>query len=176
MDKIKITKENYKGYIELYEHNEYLDFPGLKILKATLVSISVWLILTAVISSINAIGFNLMIYGSITICCEAISSAVANRIKIKKELKKKYPFIDYSIKQKELEEILTKNNLLYHNKQTNTYVIYKSGDIKLFEEEKQNKIASKHKVQEAINFSKNQNILSSELQEEKVKVKTLGSR
>jgi len=173
---VKITKENYKGYIDLYKHNEYMDFPGLKIFATFLGTIMAWLVLNTALSFINPIFFYLMLYGGLAICGAAISNIVVNRIKTKKVLKKKYPFIDYNIKQRKLTELLTKNNLLYHNKETNMYAIYISGELRFLEEAKQNKIERKDQVEEMISFYKQQDCLLSEPTEEKQKVKKLGSR
>ena len=54
---VKITKENYKGYIDLYKHNEYMDFPGLKIFATFLGTIMAWLVLNTALSFINPIFF-----------------------------------------------------------------------------------------------------------------------
>jgi len=125
---VKITKENYKGYIELYKYYRKIDFPETKIFRKTLCLITICTILSSLMSYFNLLySFCFGTLANTTIIIGGFVNTRIKRIKIKNELKNKYPNIDYSINEKELGNLLEKNNILQYNSKTNTYYIDENG-------------------------------------------------
>lgn len=124
MDSFQITKENCKGYCELFEAHHFNDKENTRIIKNSAAAYTVIL-------------FALIIYQSMGIplvfiefsCLATISfigyAVTRNKIDLsnkKKKIAKKYPNIDTKIKFDELELALVKANILnYTDKKRENY-------------------------------------------------------
>lgn len=173
MEEVKITKENYKGYVELYKHYMKMDFPSTEIFRKVFSVVIICTILSSLMFYFSPFySFCFGIISNFAFTIGGIINSVINRIKTKQELKRKYPFINYDIKKKELIELLIKNNILQYNSNTKTYILQERNHIeqsqKTFED-------CKVELDRITSFDiKKDNLLIEE--ETKQKVKTLGSR
>lgn len=117
MEELKITKDNYKGYCELYKKLYNLDMDSEK--KVVISMFKVFLILILLLNGIRLLKIPSLIADIylIAICPVAaigsytkINKNVEN--KKKEDVKSNYPYVDVDINKEVLENALKKANIL----------------------------------------------------------------
>lgn len=119
--KLIINKDNYKGYVELYNARTYIGKDLLKMLAVFLIGILVFGV-TAPLYAFELIGINVITLEILCLCGVEISLAIntiKNKHKMKKnkiyDIKQEYPYVDIKIKDSELEKSLEEAKIITYS-------------------------------------------------------------